>query len=139
MPKPDLPPGELEPFVRLVERIDAASTISDDDRQWLNGRLEDLKGQWASRPKGLPECVVHGDTWVGKVARTEAGPLLMDFERASFGPPEWGLVSTAVKLTMTGAVSPEEYTAFCKTYGVDVTEWEGNELLVGARELRMVM
>ncbi|MEU1187111.1 aminoglycoside phosphotransferase family protein [Streptomyces sp. NPDC005859] len=137
LPKPNLPLGELDPFVRLVERIDAASTISDDDRQWLNGRLEDLKQQWASRPKGLPECVVHGDAWVGNVARTEAGPLLMDFERASFGPPEWDLVSTAVKLTTTGAVSAEEYAAFCETYGFDVTEWEGYELLAGARELRM--
>src|SRR5690606_32353272 len=137
LPKPDLPQGELDPFVRLVERIDAAITISDDDRLWLKGRLEDLKEQWASRPKGLPECVVHGDAWVGNVARTEAGPMLLDFERASFGPPEWDLVSTAVKLTTTGAVSAEEYAAFCETYGADVTEWEGYELLAGARELRM--
>ncbi|MFJ8956490.1 aminoglycoside phosphotransferase family protein [Streptomyces sp. NPDC102381] len=137
LPKPDLPLGELDPFVRLVERIDAASTLSDADRQWLHGRLQDLKGQWASRPKGLPECVVHGDAWVGNVARTEAGPWLMDFERASFGPPEWDLVSTAVKLTTTGAVSTEEYAQFCETYGTDVTEWEGYELFAGARELRM--
>lgn len=86
LPKPDLPLSELDPFVRLVERIDAAITVSDDDRLWLKGRLEDLKEQWASRPKGLPECVVHGDAWVGNVARTEAGPMLLDFERASFGP-----------------------------------------------------
>lgn len=86
LPKPDLPLGELDPFVRLVERIDAAITISDDDQLWLKHRLEDLKQQWASRPKGLPECVVHGDAWVGNVARTEAGPMLLDFERASFGP-----------------------------------------------------
>lgn len=137
LPKPDLPLGELDPFVRLVERIDAASTLSDDDRQWLHGRLKDLKAQWPSKPKGLPECVVHGDAWVGNVARTEAGPLLMDFERASFGPPEWDLVSTAVKVTTTGAVSVEEYAAFCEIYGVDVTQWEGYELLAGARELRM--
>jgi aminoglycoside phosphotransferase (APT) family kinase protein len=63
--------------------------------------------------------------------------MLLDFERASFGPPEWDLVSTAVKLTTTGAVSAEEYAAFCETYGADVTEWEGYELLAGARELRM--
>ncbi|MET8571923.1 aminoglycoside phosphotransferase family protein [Streptomyces sp. NPDC004783] len=137
LPKPDLRLGELNPFVRLVERIDATSAISDDDRQWLHGRLKDLKAQWASRPKGLPECVVHGDAWVGNVARTEAGPILLDFERASFGPPEWDLVSTAVKLTTTGAVSAEEYAEFCETYGTDVTEWEGYELLAGARELRM--
>ncbi|MFD7136991.1 aminoglycoside phosphotransferase family protein [Streptomyces sp. NPDC059894] len=137
LPKPDLPLGELDPFVRLVERIEAASTISDDDRQWLHGRLAYLKGQWATRPKGLAECVVHGDAWVGNVARTAAGPLLMDFERASFGPPEWDLVSTAVKLTTTGAVSAHEYAEFCETYGTDVTEWEGYELLSSARELRM--
>ncbi|MFE2518336.1 phosphotransferase family protein [Streptomyces mirabilis] len=137
LPKPDLPLGELDPFVRVVERIEAASTISDDDRQWLHGRLKELKNQWATRPKGLPECVVHGDAWVGNVARTAAGPLLMDFERASFGPPEWDLVSTAVKLTTTGAVSAQEYAEFCETYGTDVTEWEGYELLARARELRM--
>ncbi|GAA1912727.1 aminoglycoside phosphotransferase family protein [Streptomyces durmitorensis] len=137
LPKPDLPLGELDPFVRLVERIDAASTISDDDREWMQGRLEELKGQWNSKPNGLPECVVHGDAWVGNVARTEAGPLLLDFERASFGPPEWDLVSTAVKLTTTGAVSAEEYAAFCDTYGVDVTEWGGYELLSATRQLRM--
>nr|WP_078625025.1 aminoglycoside phosphotransferase family protein [Streptomyces sp. SID8381] len=137
LPKPDLPLGELDPFVRLAERIDAASTLSDDDRQWLHHRLEDLKAQWRSRPKGLPECVVHGDAWVGNVARTAAGPLLMDFERASFGPPEWDLVSTAVKLTTTGAVTAEEYAAFCASYGADVTEWEGYGLFAGARELRM--
>jgi aminoglycoside phosphotransferase (APT) family kinase protein len=137
LPKPDLPLGELDPFVRLVERIDAASTISDDDRQWLNGRLEDLKQQWAFRPKGLPECVVHGDAWVGNVPRTAAGPLLMDFERVSVGPPEWDLVSTAVKMTTTSAVTRAEYAEFCTAYGTDVTQWEGYELLAGARELRM--
>ncbi|PNG23045.1 aminoglycoside phosphotransferase family protein [Streptomyces cahuitamycinicus] len=137
LPKPDLPLGELDPFVRLVERIDAASSLSDDDRQWLHDRLTDLKTQWAVRPRGLPECVVHGDAWVGNVARTEAGPLLMDFERASCGPPEWDLVSTAVKLTTTGAVSAEQYAAFCETYGTDVTEWEGYELFAGVREFRM--
>lgn len=35
-------------------------------------------------------------------------------------------------------MSAEEYAAFCETYGVDVTEWEGYELLANARELRMV-
>lgn len=137
LPKPDLDLGVLDPFVRIADRIDAARTLSDDDRQWLRDRLDDLKNRWTSRPAGLPECVVHGDAWVGNVARTAAGPLLLDFERVSLGPPEWDLVSTAVKLTTTGAVSSEEYSAFCDFYGTDVTEWEGYELFAGARELRM--
>ncbi|MFF2503538.1 aminoglycoside phosphotransferase family protein [Streptomyces sp. NPDC058067] len=137
LPKPDLPLGVLDPFVRVAERIDAASTLFEDDRQWLRDQLEDLKTQWASRAQGLPECVVHGDAWVGNIARTATGPVLMDFERASFGPPEWDLVSTALKLTTTGSVSTSEYAEFCAAYGTDVTEWAGFELFAGARELRM--
>ncbi|MFD4258732.1 phosphotransferase family protein [Streptomyces sp. NPDC058534] len=137
LPKPDLDLGCLDPFVRVADRIDASSTLNEDDRQWLRDRLENLRNRWGSRPSGLPECVVHGDAWVGNVAVTEDGPVLLDFERASFGPPEWDLVSTAVKLTTTGAVSTAEYGEFCDAYGTDVTEWEGYELLAGVRELRM--
>ncbi|MFH9008726.1 phosphotransferase family protein [Streptomyces afghaniensis] len=80
---------------------------------------------------------MHRDAWVGNVASTAAGPLLMDFERVSVGPPEWDLVSTGVKTTTTRAVTEAEYAEFCEAYGTDVTEWEGYELLAGARELRM--
>ncbi|WP_327731526.1 hypothetical protein OG250_43595 [Streptomyces sp. NBC_00487] len=34
-------------------------------------------------------------------------------------------------------VTESEYVEFCQAYGRDVTEWEGYELLAGARELRM--
>ncbi|MET9967914.1 hypothetical protein ABZZ80_18810 [Streptomyces sp. NPDC006356] len=37
----------------------------------------------------------HGDAWVGNVARTPEGPVLLDFERASVGQPERVLVPTA--------------------------------------------
>ncbi|MEV6703181.1 aminoglycoside phosphotransferase family protein [Streptomyces sp. NPDC051453] len=137
LPRPDLDLGALDPFVRVADRIDAAFTLAEGDRQWLRDRLRDLQAQWAERPAGLPECVVHGDAWVGNVAVTADGPLLLDFERASFGPPEWDLVSTAVKLTTTGGVHPAEYAEFCDAYGTDVTQWRGYELLAGARELRM--
>ncbi|WP_330462183.1 phosphotransferase enzyme family protein [Streptomyces sp. NBC_00775] len=137
LPVPKFTLGRLDPFVRIAERIDAATTLSDDDRAWLHRRRAELSERWNQRPAGLPECVVHGDAWVGNVAGTDAGPRLMDFERVSVGPPEWDLVSTAVKMTTTGAVSAAEYAEFCSLYGADVTQWEGYELLAGARELRM--
>ncbi|WP_324783417.1 aminoglycoside phosphotransferase family protein [Streptomyces sp. H51] len=137
LPVPDFALGELDPFVRVPERIDAATSLTEEERSWLRQRHEDLQGQWVQRPAGLPDCVVHGDAWVGNVARTAAGPILLDFERVSVGPPEWDLVSTAVKLTTTGAVSRPEYAEFCDLYGLDVTQWEGYELFSGARELRM--
>ncbi|MFF4057704.1 aminoglycoside phosphotransferase family protein [Streptomyces sp. NPDC001708] len=137
LPVPDLPLDRLDPFVRIAERIEAATSLSEDDRLWLHDRHADLREQWEHRPQGLPDCVVHGDAWVGNIARTANGPILMDFERASIGPPEWDLVSTAVKLTTTGAVTAAAYAEFCEAYGTDVTQWAGYELLSGARELRM--
>ncbi|MGW9031568.1 phosphotransferase family protein [Streptomyces sp. NPDC055722] len=137
LPVPDLPLDQLDPFVRVSERIEAATSLPEEDRLWLRDRHAELREQWAHRSAGLPLCVVHGDAWVGNVARTAGGPVLLDFERASIGPPEWDLVSTAVKMTTTGAVTRAEYSGFCAAYGMDVTEWEGFGLLAGARELRM--
>jgi hypothetical protein len=137
LPVPDLPLDRLDPFVRVPERIQAATSLSEDDRAWLRDRHAELREQWERRPQGLPECVVHGDAWVGNVVRTADGPVLLDFERASVGPPEWDLVSIAVKVSTTGTVTAAEYAEFCSAYGIDVTQWEGYDLLAGVRELRM--
>lgn len=137
LPVPDLPLDRLDPFVRVAERIEAASSLPEDDRAWLRARLKELHGQWEHRPAGVPECVVHGDAWVGNVARTQHGPVLLDFERASVGPPEWDLVSTAVKTTTTSTVTETEYAEFCEAYGTDVRTYAGYDILANARELRM--
>ncbi|WP_374778600.1 aminoglycoside phosphotransferase family protein (plasmid) [Streptomyces sp. NBC_01310] len=137
LPTPDIELGYLDPFVRIRERLEAATTIRDDDRQWLHGLHRDLAAAWAERPAGLPDRAVHGDAWPGNIVRTVDGVLMMDLERFSVGPPEWDLVSTAVRARTTGAVSEHEYAQFCATYGYDVTEWEGYPVLAGARELRM--
>ncbi|MFI9629090.1 phosphotransferase [Streptomyces sp. NPDC052042] len=134
---PDFLLGRLQPFVRVRERIDAATSLSKDDRHWLRDLTNDLEQRWKHLPPGLAECVIHGDAWVGNVAKTAGGPVFLDLERFAVGPPEWDLVSTAVKMTTTGAVSREEYAEFCDAYGADVTEWAGYETLRATRELRM--
>ncbi|MFH8729699.1 phosphotransferase family protein [Streptomyces termitum] len=138
LPAPDIGLGYLDPFVRVGERLQAATTISDEDREWLHGLHRDLAAAWAERPAGLPDRAVHGDAWPGNIVRTADGVLMMDLERFSVGPPEWDLVSTAVRAMTTGAVSRSEYARFCAVYGYDVTKWEGYSLLARARELRMV-
>ncbi|MEU0027411.1 aminoglycoside phosphotransferase family protein [Streptomyces sp. NPDC006335] len=140
LPAPDIDLGYLDPFVRVPERLQAAVTIDDADRSWLHARHRDLAAAWAERPAGRPDCAVHGDAWPGNLVRITGTPrrLMMDFERFSLGPPEWDLVSTAVRARTTGAVSAAEYDAFCEAYGCDVTEWPGYATLAGARELRMV-
>lgn len=136
VPPPDF--AELDPFVRLTERIDAAATLREADRAWLHERLIGLRERYRRRPTGLPACVVHGDAWVGNVVTTTEGhTVLLDLERCSVGPPEWDLVSTAIKHTSFGWISEREYRDFAAGYRHDVTTWEGFELFRDIRELRM--
>lgn len=128
----------LDPFVRLAERIDGASTLRPGDRAWLRAHLAELVERYRQLPAGLPACVVHGDAWVGNVVTTAAGDtVLLDLERCSLGPPEWDLVSTAIKHTSFAWITEQDYGDFAGRYGHDVTSWPGFELLRDIRELRM--
>ncbi|KLL10357.1 hypothetical protein BL254_23175 [Protofrankia sp. BMG5.30] len=130
--------GPLLPFTRLRERIDLAEWLAEDDRDWLRQHLADLETRWPDLPPGLPHRVVHGDAWLGNVVATEERTgILLDLERCSVGPPEWDLVSTAIKVGSTGTISQAEYAEFVDAYGHDVTAWPGYELLRGIRELRI--
>ncbi len=130
--------SEVAPFVRLEQRVDSASSLSHADRQWLYQRLADLRAGWEELPTGMPWSPIHGDAWEGNVVTTDAGvTTFLDLERASVGPPEWDLVSTAIKHSSFGWISAERYRAFCDAYGYDVTTWEGFSLLRDIRELRM--
>jgi Ser/Thr protein kinase RdoA (MazF antagonist) len=82
----ELPP--LAPFVRLSERINGATTLSDDARAWLRRRLDDLQEAFDDLPTGLPKGPIHGDAWAGNVVVTADSPVLLYLERCSVGPPE---------------------------------------------------
>lgn len=136
----DVPLGELAPFVRLTERINAATTLTEADRTWLSEHLASLQASYVNLPPGLPHCVVHGDAWIGNVVVTNDGQVvLLDLERCSVGPPEWDLVSTAIKHTSFNWITAEDYLEFCDRYNHDVTTWTGFDMLRDIRELRMVL
>jgi aminoglycoside phosphotransferase (APT) family kinase protein len=129
---------EIEPLVRVRERISTARVLGDDDRSWLLAREEELAAGWTALPAGLPRCLVHGDAWAGNIVVTEDGEaLLLDFERSAFGPPEWDLTHSAIKFTSFGW-APGEYEKLALNYGYDVTvEYSGFDTLREIRELRM--
>ncbi|WP_067971795.1 aminoglycoside phosphotransferase family protein [Nocardiopsis trehalosi] len=132
--------GRLDPFVRLDQRIDDAATLPQRDRDWLRDHLAGLRQAWLDLPPGLGERLVHGDAWVGNVARPHGGPpLLLDLERCSLGRPEWDLVSTAIKLTSFAWLPGSDYAEFVTVYGHDVTDWSGFAVMRDVRELRMAL
>jgi aminoglycoside phosphotransferase (APT) family kinase protein len=128
----------LAPFVRLADRIEAATSLADDDRTWLHRHLIDLQHRYAELPGGRPHCVVHGDAWVGNVAATDDGQVFwLDLERCSIGPPEWDLINTTLRYTSFAWITADTYREFCRRYGYDVTTWPGFSVLRDIRELRM--
>jgi aminoglycoside phosphotransferase (APT) family kinase protein len=139
LPAPrEFDPGRLDPFVGLEPRVNAAHILDSRDRSWLLESIDDLREQWSRLPEFSEQCLVHGDAWVGNVAQLASGEtLLLDLERSSLGPPEWDLVSTAIKQTSFGWLSSRDYREFCHLYGCDVTDSEHFELLRDLRELRM--
>lgn len=139
LPPPPFDVGRLDPFVRLADRIERAVTLAEADRQWMRDHLAELEARYAALPSGLPECVVHGDAWIGNVVSTEpdGDVVLLDLERCSVGRPEWDLTSTAVRAFTMGRIDADEYGRFARAYGVDVTDWAGFETLRDIREFRM--
>lgn len=136
LPLPDfyLPP--VDPFERLVERIERAAP-TPEDRAWLDDRLTDLQDAWHDLPPGLPDRFSHGEAWIGNVAVADGTATILDFEAASVGPPEWDLATTAYKQGIAGTHDPEAYRNFCRIYGFDVTTWVGYPVLRAVRELRI--
>ncbi len=132
--------GPLDPFVRLNERINGGATLKPGDRAWLREHLAALRLRYESMPEGLPARVVHGDAWGGNIVTTDTGStVILDLERCSIGPPEWDLVSIALRRGSFGWLSDADYQAFASRYGHDVTTWPGYELLRDIRELRMAL
>nr|WP_231631749.1 aminoglycoside phosphotransferase family protein [Streptomyces clavuligerus] len=135
----EVPLGRMAPFVRVGERIDAASSLKETDRRFLLTRLDELQRAWAELPAAHPPCVIHGDAWEGNCAVTSDGQrFLLDFERVSLGLREWDLTSTAVKVDSFGTLTAEEYDRFCAAYGYDVRAWAGYPIMQAVRELRLV-
>lgn len=130
-----LPP--TDPFVQVEARIAALTFLDQPDRAWLLTRAGELRQRYVHRAAGGPPALVHGDPWAGNVVATTDGPVLLDLERFSLGPPEYDLVVIAASHTSYGLLSADDYHELVDAYGRDVTTWDGYPLLRDIRELRV--
>ena len=63
--------------------------------------------------------------------------MLCDFDSCALGPPEWDLIPVAVG--DVGFPRPAAHLRdFTVTYGFDVRDWEGFEVLHGIRDLKLI-
>ncbi|MFF4429794.1 hypothetical protein ACFYZ4_11585 [Streptomyces sp. NPDC001513] len=65
---------------------------------------------------------------------TAAGAFLIDWEQLSIGHREWDQATAAWHRDVFGA-SPDDYTAFARVYGHDVTTWPSYQVIRDIRSL----
>jgi hypothetical protein len=135
-----LPPpagvGGWEPLTDVRARVADAEELAADDRRFLLRRCDEVQEQLSGLNFPLPRALLHGDAHPGNVIVGVDGPVLCDFDSACVGPPEWDLTPLAVGRERFG--DPESrYGDLARTYGFDVTEWEGFPALRAARELKL--
>lgn len=137
-PPDDFSLPQLDPFVGLTERLDAAASLKGSERSWLTEQLETLRESYRLLTDDRDRaCVVHGDAHGGNIVATDDElAVLLDLERVAIGPPEWDLVSTAMENDSTTWCTDDDYAEFVEGYGEDVKDWPQYELFRNIRELR---
>jgi thiamine kinase-like enzyme len=132
-----LPP--LAPFANALQRIEASTWLTTNDRSFLTGTLAKLQDAYANLEFVLPQGVIHGDASIGNVLHDSDGnPVLIDLDGFAIGPREWDLVLTAIYYDSFGWHTREEYAAFAGVYGFDIMQWPGYLAMRSIREFLMV-
>ncbi|MBM9507384.1 aminoglycoside phosphotransferase family protein [Actinacidiphila acididurans] len=134
LPEPDfgLPARDLLGGVERWLRA-GGSVIHPADAAYLRRRRDGFAEQAAALVPQLPRGPIHGDALPRNVHIGPDGPVLVDLETFSSDLREHDLVVQALSRDRYG-VPALDYAAFTTAYGWDVTEWDGYEVLRGARE-----
>ncbi|HEX5403980.1 MAG TPA: phosphotransferase [Pseudonocardiaceae bacterium] len=135
----DLALPHFDPFDRLDQQLAQAHGADRDDLTWLAVRLAALRHQYDGLHIGQPSHVIHGDAWQGNVAVSGSGTsTLLDLEHVSIGHRQWDLVPLAVDYVDFARLTADDYRAFVRSYGHDVTGEPEFRLLADIQELRWV-
>ena len=135
-PPSDFRLPDSNPLGRVQARIDY-SQAPPRDREFLSDRLATLALELPQLSFPLSPSVVHGDAHVENLMVDGDGAVLIDFERAAWGQPEWDLSLTATEFLSAQFWTEDQYASFVESYGYDVTSWSGFGLLRQTHELKM--
>ncbi|CAL9561244.1 hypothetical protein SUDANB58_04646 [Streptomyces sp. enrichment culture] len=134
LPSPSfgLPPRDLLGGVERWLRL-AGDAIDPADAAYLRERRDGFASAAAALTPQLPPGPIHGDALPRNVHVGPDGPVLVDLETFSSDLREHDLVVMALSRDRYG-LPAEAYDSFTAAYGWDVREWEGCDVLRGARE-----
>lgn len=129
----------FDPLAKLSSSLESLTTVSAEDRTFLEERAAKLAKEYDRIDFVLPFGLIHGDANIGNVLRHRDGrAVLIDLDGLSLAPREWDLILTAIYYDRYGWHSKTEYAEFVHRYGFDLMNWPGYETLADLRELMMV-
>ncbi|MGH3824136.1 MAG: phosphotransferase family protein [Pseudonocardiaceae bacterium] len=135
LPRRALP--QWDPLTDFDNRVRHTTTMATADRDFLLHRSAELAAAVADLTFALPTAVLHGDAHLGNVIPGPDRPVLCDFDSCAVGPPEWDLTPVAVSSVRFGR-PPAHQRDFVKTYGFDIRDWQGFEVMHGIRDLKLI-
>jgi aminoglycoside phosphotransferase (APT) family kinase protein len=130
----DLPTVDI--LSRVEPRVEKAP-VPDADKEMLLDRCEELRNEIATLDFPLARTIIHGDAHIRNVMVNSDRAVLIDFENAAWGQPEWDLSMTATEYVTANWWSAGQYADFAESYGFDVTSWEGFPTLRVTHEIKM--
>lgn len=125
-----------DPMAELRRSLAAAEALDPDDRCFLERRCEEVERRLGELQFPLRTSVVHGDAHLGNLISGPEGPIVCDLDSLCVGPPEWDLTPMAVGWKRLGH-SAQCHHQLVESYGFDITQWSGFEVLRDLRELRI--
>jgi aminoglycoside phosphotransferase (APT) family kinase protein len=124
----------LGSVARAVET--APECVSRSHCDWLANRIAEMRRAWAEVQFPHPLGLIHGDAHPNNLMRDASGRVVLgDWDHVAAGPREWDLMQIHYMHRRFGRVSAEQLDEFAHTYGWDIREWPGLDLLVSIREL----
>jgi hypothetical protein len=136
VPLPCRLPG-WDPLTDFDNRVRHTTLMAAADRAFLLRRSAELATAVAQLQFVFPVAVLHGDAHLGNIIPDPSGPVLCDFDSCAIGPPEWDLTPVAVG-DIRFRRPAAHLRSFIATYGFDVRDWEGFEVLHGIRDLKLI-
>ncbi|MEU3255484.1 aminoglycoside phosphotransferase family protein [Streptomyces sp. NPDC006997] len=127
-----LPPRDLLSGVERWLRL-AGDAVDAADAAYLRDRRDGFAAAAAALTPHLPPGPIHGDALPRNVHVGPDGPVLVDLETFSADLREHDLVVMALSRDRYG-LPAAAYDSFTTTYGWDVRDWNGWDVLRGARE-----
>lgn len=134
------PPVELPPLDAIAAirySLSRQRILDSDEHSFLTERCDTLEAQLACVPYEQPPRLIHGDPQHNNTLWDHSKPVLIDWDSVAIGHAEWDLITVEVHCRRFGHPA-STYTDFCRTYGRDIRDWSGYQVLREVRELRMI-